>query len=916
MQIPLQAHIDSRDGTLTKSPFLRNGYVLKDGDKLYVEKRPGLRLYDALGSGVGRGLMTFIDPNTKEETLFPITGSSIYQSVDSFDTTRTSLLTLGTLAPTRPSFWVAGDDGTVNNDYRMQNASMLHFGGLLWAIQGFQSRASVTGTDNSANKSDRSLVYYSSDNGKNWTAAHDVADGTAGYPESRCCCSVVWNNKMYILGGREETGTHFQDVWSSSDGVNWTEVNASVTEWGTKTPMRACVHNGEIYVLLVVVTGSGFRDPANVDVQHSADGGLTWTSVTTKPWTSTGTNTQSGLGWMFSCGGNLIITEGARSGTDPLSYYTTDNGATAWGTVAQSAWKSATSVEGCINAIKQGGSVWVFATTAVPSPTYSVTAYYTADGITWNAGPTIASGITITDWRTYYNWPNASSHLDWPCNPAILTSVGWTWMSPVAYDSGSRFDTNLWNLALANAPYSIVVGSVVGDKFDAQQVYDLTSMMIKSNTAGYVLDTVNFTLSRITDADYPAVTVRGCVYLNGIFYVMDPDGTIWGSDEDDPTSWTATNFVSAEFEPDGGVAIAKLDSYLVAFGNYTTEQFWDAGNASGSTLSPVTSTPLLVGCANGDSVQEAEGALIWAAQAKSSGQGYLAGKFIAQLQGNNLSRISTPSVDKILEADGLSDVDTCVVAKNGQTFYVISLHTAGVTLAYHLQAKRWYPWTQQTAGSSVSVSSITRVRDIATVTTGSAHGYSTGDLVEVAGANQSGYNKVAPIVVTSTTTFTYLVNSSTTTPATGTITCQKPTAGEFTPAFSCNFMGMQLTLGADDGNVYEFDADTFEDNGEFIDFRPRTDKWDGQSDKGSGNMRAKFPSEAEVIGDKISADAYLRWSDDDFANWTGWRRIDLSLNRSRTHRLGNTRRRSFELLHTANTRARFERLELDAELGV
>lgn len=71
---------------------------------------------------------------------------------------------------------------------------------------------------------------------------------------------------------------------------------------------------------------------------------------------------------------------------------------------------------------------------------------------------------------------------------------------------------------------------------------------------------------------------------------------------------------------------------------------------------------------------------------------------------------------------------------------------------------------------AVSVSSITRASQVATVTTASAHGFTTGDYVTMAGAAQSEYNGEVQITVTGATTFTYTVSGSPASPATGTIT--------------------------------------------------------------------------------------------------------------------------------------------------
>lgn len=68
-----------------------------------------------------------------------------------------------------------------------------------------------------------------------------------------------------------------------------------------------------------------------------------------------------------------------------------------------------------------------------------------------------------------------------------------------------------------------------------------------------------------------------------------------------------------------------------------------------------------------------------------------------------------------------------------------------------------------------TITSITRSGTTATVTTSAAHGYSTGNTVQITGADQTEYCGTKTITVPdgSTTTFTYTVSGSPTTPATG-----------------------------------------------------------------------------------------------------------------------------------------------------
>jgi hypothetical protein len=73
------------------------------------------------------------------------------------------------------------------------------------------------------------------------------------------------------------------------------------------------------------------------------------------------------------------------------------------------------------------------------------------------------------------------------------------------------------------------------------------------------------------------------------------------------------------------------------------------------------------------------------------------------------------------------------------------------------------------ARGTATISGITRSGSTAIVTTATAHGFVTGDLIYIDGCDQTGYNKdSASITVTSTTQFTYTVDSSTVSPATTT----------------------------------------------------------------------------------------------------------------------------------------------------
>lgn len=71
---------------------------------------------------------------------------------------------------------------------------------------------------------------------------------------------------------------------------------------------------------------------------------------------------------------------------------------------------------------------------------------------------------------------------------------------------------------------------------------------------------------------------------------------------------------------------------------------------------------------------------------------------------------------------------------------------------------------------AIAVASVTRAGAVATVTTITPHGFTSGDYVTHAGADQQDYNVEAQVTVTGPTTYTFAVGGTPDTPATGTIT--------------------------------------------------------------------------------------------------------------------------------------------------
>lgn len=129
-------------------------------------------------------------------------------------------------------------------------------------------------------------------------------------------------------------------------------------------------------------------------------------------------------------------------------------------------------------------------------------------------------------------------------------------------------------------------------------------------TQGVVIDTSN-TATEITDTDFPTPHVPFPVFMDGyIFLAKANTGDIYNCDLNNPASWTAGNFISAEMFPDNVNALVRVGSHIVAIGKNSTEYFYDAGNSPGTPLARVEAAALPIGTTAPNSIATNKGSIV------------------------------------------------------------------------------------------------------------------------------------------------------------------------------------------------------------------------------------------------------------------------------------------------------------------
>lgn len=190
-------------------------------------------------------------------------------------------------------------------------------------------------------------VWASSD-GAEWTQLTASAPwaGRAGLS------AAVLDGDIYVLGGSVNDDTSvvggppsrqlFNDVWRSSDGINWTRMTASAP-WAPRAGASVVVKDGWLYLLGGEFAFTGFPPPYFNDVWRTRDG-ANWELVTEAAgWSPRPGHTCDLLDGAFLCFGgygqspNIFDLFGRQS---PMDMWTSDDGAD-WTKLATVPWNAA-----------------------------------------------------------------------------------------------------------------------------------------------------------------------------------------------------------------------------------------------------------------------------------------------------------------------------------------------------------------------------------------------------------------------------------------------------------------------------------------------------------------------------------------------------------------------------------------------
>ncbi len=163
-------------------------------------------------------------------------------------------------------------------------AGALVYQDQMWLLGGWSPSPNTYGSQLTGNDA------WSSTNGADWTLVkpNTFINGTynseTDWEGRHTAGYVVHDDKMWIVGGDPLQGHYQNDVWNSTDGANWTHVNKNTAlPWGDRALHHTLVHDGKIWVMggqtMPDFAGGGVN--YYNDVWNSTDG-VNWTQVQTE----------------------------------------------------------------------------------------------------------------------------------------------------------------------------------------------------------------------------------------------------------------------------------------------------------------------------------------------------------------------------------------------------------------------------------------------------------------------------------------------------------------------------------------------------------------------------------------------------------------------------------------------------------
>jgi hypothetical protein len=210
-------------------------------------------------------------------------------------------------------------------------------------------------------------------------------------------------------------------------------------------------------------------------------------------------------------------------------------------------------------------------------------------------------------------------------------------------------------------------------------------------------------MTRCTDPDMPSPHAPFPIAIDGYVFLAKATAShtlgyadIYNSDLNNPLAWTAGSFISAEMYADRLKALVRVNNYIMAIGQDSSEFFYDAGIATASPLARYESAALPFGCLHPNSIAYTRDTVMFLANYGNGEQGFVL------VKGFKAQRVEAHAVMTVLQKqlnDGTTDFEKIRAGffhQQGQLFYFFAFDGtvtdnkwAQETVVYSTECDMW-----------------------------------------------------------------------------------------------------------------------------------------------------------------------------------------------------------------------------------
>lgn len=222
----------------------------------------------------------------------------------------------------------------------------------------------------------------------------------------------------------------------------------------------------------------------------------------------------------------------------------------------------------------------------------------------------------------------------------------------------------------------------------------VVTLVMVDGTNGYTFATPSDTPVQITAVDFPTPHIPNPIFLDGyLFLAKSGTQDVYNSNLNDPSLWTAGEYLSAEMYPDKIVALTKNNNYLYAVGSNSIEYMYDAANPTGTPLARHAAAVQQFGTPAPMTVVPTEKEVILVGE---TGNG---GHTVWVIEGFKSNEIGIPAVKFALLTEGssLPNATGYCIRAAGQKLYVLSLTSR--TFVYSFDTQMWCEWASGTTST-------------------------------------------------------------------------------------------------------------------------------------------------------------------------------------------------------------------------